>query len=633
MMPIDPSMMQPGMPPPPMPPGMPPAPMAPPGAPPMGPMMGGMMPPLPMPEMGPQKMYDVKIKRCIKSGQLKVKNLPPEDFLIDPTATNLSGGRFYGDVTRMTRSDAKLKWPKKASVIDELPAYTAALQDGREKQARDDRYWGSQEPSTDKSTEEIEIYELYMQVDYNGDGVSEWRQVVMGGLAGGRQLLSNEECGDHPYVSITPDPMPHRYRGRSLYDEAGDIQRVKTVLLRQMLDNLYLTNNPMLAINSGAVENKDRLENPEVGGVILCNGEPGNAIVPVAVPFVAEKCFPALEYWDMTLEKRTGVSRSTMALDLDTLQHQTATAVNAQQSSAFTKVETYARNIAECGGFRELFRKLLKLFVENQKAVKHIKIKDEFVPMDPRGWNADMRVTINVGLGAGSRDRDLAMLGGLASKQELVIDNLKDPFNPFCNIGHLFATYRKMVEIGGGKNPEQHFPEITQQQVQQISQQQQQNPQPSPEDKKIQADMQIKQMELQAEQQRDQNRAQLDQLQFAQKAEIEKTQAQADIATNQQKIAAEAQLAERKFQMEMAMRREEHALKLELMRSEHALKAQEMQMRMHEANQKAQLGLVQGMQKQEMANQSHEQQKEFAVQSHEQGLEMKAQSNKVTDGG
>jgi hypothetical protein len=602
--------------------------------PPMDPMMGGMMPPLPMPEMGPQKMFDVKVKRCVKSGQLKVKVLPPEDFLIDSSATTLKDGRFYGDVSRMTRSAAKLKWPKKKDIIDEAPAYTMTMDDGDEKQARNNRLWTYNEVQTDKATEEVEIYETYIQVDYDGDGVAEWRQVCMVGHVGARQMLSNEEWGDeHPYVSITPDPMPHRYRGRSLFDEAGDVQNVKTVLSRQQLNNIYLANNPMTVVNAGLIENMDKVTKPDIGGVVISNGEPNAALAHFAVPFVADKAFAVMEYWDMVLEKRTGVSRSTMALDTDALQYQTKAGVDATQSAANTKVEAYARNIAECGGLKELFSKLLKLYVQNQKSVKHIQIGGKFTPMDPRGWNANMRVTINVGLGAGSKERDLAVLGGIAQKQELIIENLRDPFNPFCNIGHYFKTLRKMVETGGLKNPEQFFSEISEEEVKKISQQQQQNPPPSEEDKKLQGQMQMKQMELQAEQGRDQNRAQLDQLQFQQKAEIEKTQAQADIATNQQKIAAEAQLAERKFQMEMAMRREEHALKLELMRSEHALKAQEMQMRMHEANQKAQLGLVAGVQKQEMANQSHEQQKEFATQSHEQGLEMKAQSNKVTDGG
>jgi hypothetical protein len=565
----------PGMPAPPPPPGM---------ADPTQPMPGEMLPAV-LPPPAPPMLSDVKIKRCIKSGELKVKNIPPEDFLIDPGATTLrnGNGRFFGDVSRMTRSDAKLKWPKKKDLIDELPAYTiAAGEVGREKQARDQRFWSFRETQTDPASEEIEIVECYIQIDFDGDGVAEWRQVCIGANHGENAILSNEEVGDHPYDSITPNPMPHRYRGRSLYDDVADIQRVKTVLERQLLDNVYLLNQQQMAVNAALIKNMDALTNPEIGGLVLVDGNPAEAILPLVIPFQADKILGALSYFDQIMEKRTGVSRSTLAMDTDALQYQTATAVNQTQSSAYSKVETYARNIAECGGLKELFGRLLKLFVENQKSVKHIKVHGEFVPMDPRGWNADMNVTINIGLGSGSRDRDLATLGGIAQKQELAIQGLQTPFNPICNVSHLFSTYRKMGETAGLKNAEQFFPEITQQQVMEMAQkqaEQQKQAPPPPEVMKIQADMQLgqqklksemqmKQMEVAGKQQGDNNRAQLDQRQAEQKAQIEQIQAQADIAANDRKARAEAQLAQQRFDLESELKQREFALNLAMKRAE-----------------------------------------------------------------
>lgn len=576
------------------------------------------MPPAPMAGMqmpAIQKMYDVKLKRCVKSGQIKVAVLPPEDFLIDASAITVdeNDGRFYADATRMTRSKAKLRWPKKKDLIDELSAYTTATDDGAEKQARENRFWSFRDTATDKASEEIEVFECYVNIDYDGDGVTEWRQVCMAGGIGERHILSNEEWGGPlPYVSVTPAPMPHRYRGRSLFDDVGDVQRIKTVLLRQMLDNLYLANNPTVLANSAAVENKDALINPEVGGVVWTNGAPGDTVIPFAVPFVAKDIFPVLEYFDMLLEKRTGVSRSTMALDLDALQNQTATAVNAQQAAAYTKVETYARNISECGGFKKLFGNLLRLFVENQKSVKHIRLRDQFIPLDPRGWNAEMDVTINVGLGAGSRDRDLATLNAVAQKQELAIQASGNPYNPVLNIGHLFGTYRKMAEAAMLKNPEQYFPEITQEQVQQIGQQAAQSQPPSPEAQKAQAQMQIEQMKLQAnmqlaqaqmqaDAQRDALKAQADQQAMAQKAEIEKIQAQADIATNERKVQAEIVLNERKF-----------ALERELKIAEHQMKMQEMQAQQVQREREAEIRFAESANSAVMAREGHDQKLELA---------------------
>jgi hypothetical protein len=548
------------------------------------PMPGEMPPPMMVP-MGPPMLYDVKIKRCIKSGQLKCKNIPPEDFLIDPNATKLrdGGGRFFGDVSRMTRSEAKLKWPKKAETIDEMPAWTSASGEyGREKQARDQRYWSFRETFTDKASEEVEIVECYINIDFDGDGVSEWRQVCFGPNHGEDAILSNEEVGDHPYDSVTANPMPHRYRGRSLYDDVGDIQRVKTVLERQLLDNIYLLNQQQIAVNASVVANMDALTNPEIGGVVITNGNPAEAILPLVIPFQADKIMGTLTYFDQIMEKRTGVSRSTLAMDTDALQYQTAAAVNQTQTSSYSKVETYARNIAECGGLKELFGRLLKLFVENQKAVKQIKVNGNFIPMDPRGWNADMHVTINIGLGSGSRDRDLATLGGIAQKQELSIQGLQSPFNPICNVSHLFTTYRKMGEIAGLKSPEQFFPEITQQDVMQMAQQQAQQQKqapPPPEVMKIQADMQLgqqklqaetqmKQMEISGKMQGDNNRAQLDQRQAEQKAQKELVQAQADVAVQQRKAQTESDLAQQRFNLESDLKTQEFAMNLAMKRAE-----------------------------------------------------------------
>lgn len=538
----------------------------------------------------PQVLYDLTIKRCTKSGQLKVKSIAPEDFGLDPTALKVSEteGRFYYDKSRYTRSDAKLKWPKKADIIDELPVYTTATDATSEKQARDQRFWSFRETSVDKSTEEIEVHECYVKIDYDNDDVAEWRQVCIGGYAGGRAVLSNEEwSGPLPYDSITPDPMPHRYRGRSVFDDVAPIQRVKTVIMRSQLDNAYLVNSPVRGVDPSRVENLDAVTSPKPGSVALVNGNPAEVIADYVIPPVFEKMFPLLEYWDMTMEKRTGVSRSTMAMDTDTLQYQTATAVNATQSTAFSKVETYARNIAECGGLKELFGKLLKLFVQNQKSVKHIKVGQEFVKLDPRGWNADMRVTINVGLGAGNRDRDLMTLGGIMQKQELGIQVSGDPFNPILNIGHWLDTGRKMVETAGLKNPETYFPAITQEQVKMLSQMKAANPPQSPEDKKVAADMQIASMKVQADQQRDQNRAQLDQLQFQQKAQIESTQAQADIATQDRKTSSEIALAERRAQLEERLALLEHDLKVRESNNNLAIKQQEHLMRRQESEAKA----------------------------------------------
>lgn len=554
---------------------------------PMTPPMGGppMLPPMPMLE----KRYDIKVKRCVKTGSPRIEGVAPEDFMVDPEATVLDEKvRFVGDRTRMTRSEAKQRWPDKEDIIDRAPAYTTAAEFGfNEKRARDNRLWSFRNTRTDKATEEIEIYECFPLVDYDGDGIAERRKVCMvarnATMKGTSEdaLLSNEEWGgDHPYCELVPQPMPHRRRGRSLFDDVADIQRVKTVLMRGMLDNVYVVNNPMLGVNVNAIENMDALTNPQVGQIVSFNGPPGDAVIPIVVPYVGDKILQALEYKDMEMEKRTGVSRSSMALDTDTLQYQTAEAVKATRSSSYTKVETMARNIAEYQfGLRVLFAKLLKLFVENQKSARYVRSGEQVRRIDPRGWNAEMKVSINIGLGAGSREQDLATLGGIAQKQELFIQASNDPTNPIVNIGHLLGTYRRMVEIAGLKSPEQFFPEVTQEQVMRLGQAMKQNQQPPPEvmlkQQEIQGNMQIKGMELQQKQKSDENRAVLDQRQAEQKAQLEQVQATTAIQQNDRKFQAETAMDQQRLQADLAKMERQFQFDKEMALLEFRLKAAE----------------------------------------------------------
>jgi hypothetical protein len=397
------------------------------------------------------------------------------------------------------------------------------------------------------------------------------------------------------------------------------------VLLRQTLDNLYLANNPRQAVNENAVTNKEAVVNFGLGETIWTKGDATGVIVPIVTPFVAKDTFPVLEYFDMVASKRTGVSRESMGLDPDAMQNQTATAVQAQQSSQYTKIETFARNIAECGGLKRLFKCILRLFCENQRSARTIRLRGRWVQVDPRSWDADMDVEVNVGLGAGTKDRDLAMLQGVAMKQELAVQALGTPFNPLLNVGHIFDTYRKMAETAGLKNPRQYFPEVTQDQVADIKAQMDKNPPPNPEAMQAQAQMQVEQMKLQATMQQKQAEMQAAERQAAmdfqreqqgdeRKAQIEQVQMQADIATNREKVAADIQIAREKFEFDK-----------QLALIEHQAKMAELQMQAQQKEREAQIRESEMQQNVQMRREEHHMGLQQSERQHQQGLEQAAQ--------
>lgn len=500
-------------------------------------------------------MHDVKVSRICRYGTLRIESVPPEEFLIERDATSLEDANFKAHRRRRARGELIAEGFDAAAIM-ELPAYNSLdIDETRTTRMEENEGVGSTS-NLDPLREEVEIYECYIKCDYDGDNILEWRRVVVGGSARNK-VLANEEASDDVFTDLTAERVPHRWQGRSVFDDTHDVQRIKTVLLRQTLDNLYLSNNPQRAANLEQVNNPDVLFNPSIGDVIDVKGDPNAIIRDMTIPFFAEKSFSALEYMDQVIERRTGVSRSTMGLDPEALTNQTATAVQAQQSAAYSKIELMARNMAEMG-LKRLFKCLLKIIVRHQDKPRTIRLRDQWVTVDPRPWNANMDVSIDIGLGSGSRDRDMQMLNAIALKQEQIIAQL-GPMNPLVTPAQYRNTLAKMIEAGGMRSPEQFVNEVGPEAEQWFQQQAEAAAQSNPQMAKVQADMQAQQAKLQADIQMKQAEAQI-------KAQSDRERAAADIQVQRERMQAEMALKRWEAEQQFALRTQEMQLEAELKR-------------------------------------------------------------------
>lgn len=521
--------------------------------------------PLIVPMMEPTTLHDVKIKRMTRSGRLMIRVVPGEDFGIerDATAINENDCLFCYHRDTPTRSELISRGYDRA-VVDDLSRMVDT--DDDEKSAREPMRKFADADDGDHSADRVEVFECYVKVDYDGDGVAEWRQVVIAADSGEKRVLSNEEWGDDlPFTDLVPDPVPHRWRGRSIFDEVGEVQKVKTSLLRRMLDNLYMTLEPNRAVWDERVKNPDALIDLKLGDTIRTDGDPNTIIRDLTVPFVGKEAAPMLEYWDQVAERRTGVGNRSAGLDKDTLQNEpTATATNAMQAVSQSKQEDYARNIAEVG-MKRLFRSLLKLMVKHQDQPRIIRLRDQWVDMDPRAWNANMDVSINVGLGSGSRDRDLQMLSGILMNQKEILMQM-GPLGPLVTIQEFRNTLAKMVEVAGIKTPEQFFKEITPE-VMQSMQEQASQPKPDPKMAEAQAKLQIAQMTAQSDAQLAQQRAMAE-------AQLSQARNQADVQLARDKAGADIEAQREAGMLKLQLMREEAGAKIQLAREEAQVKAQ-----------------------------------------------------------
>ena len=407
-------------------------------------------------------LHDCVITRIETYGKVKIETIPPEEFLIERRAKSLQDANFLAHRTTVTRTEL-IEAGFDADIVSRLPSDVADKYN-EEKIARHRNLdYDFDSNSGEASTDEITIFECYSRIDVEGDGIAKLRKVTIAGT-GGYEILDNELCDSIPFVSLTPIMVPHRFFGRSVSEMTEDLQLIKSTVMRQLLDNMYLTNNNRVAVMDGQVNLDDLLTN-RPGGVVRTKGSPGQVMMPMQTQTINQQAFPLLEYLDTVREQRTGITRYSQGMDADSL-NKTATGVNVILTQAQMRVELIARIFAETG-VKDMFTKIFELVVKHQDKERIIKIRNTFVPFRPMEWRNRCNISINVGLGTGSRDQQLAILNNILQTQLKALELQGTPAGPMVNLRNIYNTLAKIVENAGLKNAGLFFtdPDVGMQQM------------------------------------------------------------------------------------------------------------------------------------------------------------------------
>jgi len=400
----------------------------------------------------PPMMYDVEIKRRIKSGKVKIEALPPEEFLIDRRAKSIDEATFVGHRTMKTVSDLVAMGYDYDEMV-EVAGNGNDFDNNQEYQARNPFAVISTANNGDPSSKSVLYIEGYLKVDFDGDGIAEMRRICTVGT--GNKVLRNEIVDDRQFADFCPDPEPHTFFGMCPADVVMDIQRIKSNVQRGILDSLAQSIHPRTAIVEGQANMEDVL-NTEVGAVIRMRA-PG-MVQPFTTPFVGQAAFPMLDYLDDIKQTRTGISKAAAGLDADALQSTTKAAVSATVNAAHQHIEMIARIFAETG-LRKLFTGILKLVIENQDKERMVRLRNTFVPIDPRSWDAKMDVIVNVGVGDGTLEDRINILNQVAMRQEMLIKET-GVNNPVVSLPQYTNTLTKMLQLAGIKDSQNYFNQL-----------------------------------------------------------------------------------------------------------------------------------------------------------------------------
>ena len=389
---------------------------------------------------------DVTVRREAARDQVVIEAVPPEEVLIARNARCLNSAHYVAHRSMRTVSDLVAI----GYDLEELLQYSGSYDDlsvdhTRERITRNPYGEVTTDQRNDDAGRYILYVEHYIRFDLDRDGIAERVRVCTVGL--GHHIMSVEPWDDLPIVMFSADPEPHTAIGRCPADQIKPIQQAKSQIISDTLDSLGHSVFPRMAIVDGQV-NIDDVLNTDVGQPIRMRQ--AGAVQSLTVPFVGAQSLPMLEYFSQLAENRTGVSASAVGLRQDQLQSTTAAAVNNTISNAQGRIETIARNLAETG-MKSLFQLVNRLTVRHMDRKDVFRLRNKFVPVDPRTWDMNKDVVVNVALSGTSDQEKVAFLMQIIGKQEQAMQQLGFS-NPLVSPQQYANTLAEIIELSGFKD-------------------------------------------------------------------------------------------------------------------------------------------------------------------------------------
>ena len=460
--------------------------------------------------------HNVTVARTSMDGKVTIQNVPPEEFLINRGAKSLEDARFICHRSHKSKSDL-IKMGYDPEIVDDLPASSGVdgITTSNEYLARHaydstDSYPNQNSADSEK---EIQIYESYIKLDTDGSGVSVLHKICHAG----KEILDIEPIDYIPFSTVCPIPIPHKFYGLSVAETVQDVQLIRSTLTRNLLDNMYLSNNGRFQVVEGQVNIDDLLTN-RPGGIVRTRSP--NALTPIATPSLSANSFQMLQYWEDIKTGRTGVNPKTQGLSADVLKtHVTTGAVTAALTNSQGRLELIARVFADTG-VRNMFKQIYNLVQRYENRKRVVRLNNQYFEIDPASWREDLDVDIEVGIGYGDQDIRLQNINMFATLIEKIGTQTKGIVNP-QNI------YNLAVEIAnemGIKNVDKF-----------VSQPSQEPLPPTPQEQLAQAQAQAMIIEAQASQLEAEVKAKELEIKSA-KLELERVEIEHDMAVKREEL-------------------------------------------------------------------------------------------------
>lgn len=384
-------------------------------------------------ERGEDGLLSVSFRAIQSQGRIRIESVPPEEFGIHVGARSPRAKEALACWQRRTMTASDLvKMGVPLETVKTLPGSEASGDEEQTARRRTDDEDETGGDALHESTREIWVTETYTYIDRNEDGIAELLKITTAGLGGsegsglvlieGDDFEGIEEVDQIPFSTTTPYITTHKFHGQSVADMVSDLERINTALNRGVLDNLYLSNNPEKAVDDEAVWIPD-IQAPRPGNIVrvTTNGQPvAGFIQTLGHTPVPPQTFEMLDRIDQQRKQRTGVGDEVSGLDASALANVNTGVAALAFDAARGKVELIARIFAETL-FRDVFLDIRTLLTKHTDRPMMLRLREEWVSVQPNTWRTRTESTVRVGIGQVSRERRLQALETIMEKQALVV--------------------------------------------------------------------------------------------------------------------------------------------------------------------------------------------------------------------
>jgi hypothetical protein len=434
------------------------APAGQPMGPPPGPLAGAPMPAMPPapPPPPPVTLSHAVIQFEVSKPLIKICGVPPEEMRLDRYARSFSTSRIVGH-ERIVPADELIAMGYDRELVEDNIQSSESTFTVEPQLRNPGRFMGT------RMGDGCKYGEWYVKIDKDGDGIPELRYICT--IGQDRQIVSDEEANRVKIAMFSCDPVSHTIVGESITDYVKDVQRIKTNLMRAILDSAAESINPKTVINELLV-NPDDAMNDDLGAVIRTRGDPGSTVMFTNTPFLGQQVTPVIDTLNDQLARRTGLTDAAKGLDPKALQSSTMIGVEAVINGAQERVELTARVLCETG-FKTLFEGLFNEVCENPNQQRTLKINGKWVPYDTGTFDASMGVEVNANLGKGSDMVRMLALQMVDQRQQLIVQTY-GLNNPVCGIPEMLNTQTDLMELANIKNIGRYFKTPSPQMMQQV---------------------------------------------------------------------------------------------------------------------------------------------------------------------